>query len=99
MGILDDIGAAINTGAGELWNSIVNVYNKWFGDGTQEDYQNFYELVNKLVDITFDNSFPAGIEGERERRLDHGTMVPLYFIRQKYKEGKIVNTNLELTLF
>lgn len=48
MGILDDIGAAINAGAGELWNSIVNVYNKWFGDGTQEDYQNFYELVNKF---------------------------------------------------
>ena len=53
-----------------------------------------YELVNKLVDITFDNSFPAGIEGERERRLDHGTMVPLYFIRKFYHGGKIVRIGL-----
>ena len=53
-----------------------------------------YELVNKMVDITFDNSFPAGIEGERERRLDHGTMVPLYFIRKFYHGGKIVRIGL-----
>ena len=53
-----------------------------------------YELVNKLIDITFDNSFPAGIEGERERRLDHGTMVPLYFIRKFYHGGKIVRIGL-----
>ena len=53
-----------------------------------------YELVNKLVDITFNNSFPAGIEGERERRLDHGTMVPLYFIRKFYHGGKIVRIGL-----
>ncbi len=53
-----------------------------------------YELVNKLVDITFDNSFSAGIEGERERRLDHGTMVPLYFIRKFYHGGKIVRIGL-----
>lgn len=43
MGILDDVGAAINAGAGELWNSIKNVWN-----GTQEEYQNFYELSKKF---------------------------------------------------
>lgn len=43
MGILDDIGAAINAGAGEVWNAIKN---KW--QGTDEEYQNFYELVNKF---------------------------------------------------
>ena len=43
MGILDDIGAAINAGAGELWNSIKNVWN-----GTDEEYQNFYELSKKF---------------------------------------------------
>ena len=43
MGILDDAGAAINAGAGELWNSIKNVWN-----GTDEEYQNFYELSNKF---------------------------------------------------
>ena len=58
----------------------------------EEEYD--YELVNKLADITFDNSFPAGIDGERERRLDHGTMVPLYFIRKFYHGGKIVRIGL-----
>ncbi len=58
----------------------------------EEEYD--YELVNKLVDITFESSFPAGIDGERERRLDHGTMVPLYFIRKFYHGGKIVRIGL-----
>ena len=48
MGILDDIGAAINTGTGELWDACVNIYNKHFGNGTEEDYKNFYELVKKF---------------------------------------------------
>lgn len=43
MGILDDVGAAINARAGELWNSIKNVWN-----GTEEEYQNFYELSKKF---------------------------------------------------
>lgn len=45
MGMLDDIGAAINARAGELWNSCKNLYNKYIGEGTEEDYKNFYELV------------------------------------------------------
>lgn len=48
MGVLDDIGAAINAGAGELWNSCKNIYNKHFGDGTESDYQNFYELIKNF---------------------------------------------------
>ncbi|MBO4347096.1 MAG: AmmeMemoRadiSam system protein B, partial [Lachnospiraceae bacterium] len=32
--------------------------------------------------------------GEKDSNLDHGTMVPLFFIRQKYKEGKIVRIGL-----
>ena len=34
------------------------------------------------------------VMGERERRLDHGTMVPLYFIRRVYAGGKIVRIGL-----
>lgn len=43
MGNLDNIGAAINAGTGELWNSIKNAWN-----GTDEEYQNFYELTKKF---------------------------------------------------
>lgn len=38
--------------------------------------------------------FPAGTMGERDRFLDHGTMIPLYFIRQKYQNFKIVRIGL-----
>lgn len=30
---------------------------------------------------------PAGTMGERDRRLDHGTMVPLYFLEQYLQDG------------
>ncbi len=38
--------------------------------------------------------FPAGTMGERDRDLDHGTMIPLYFIRKKYSGFKIVRIGL-----
>jgi AmmeMemoRadiSam system protein A/AmmeMemoRadiSam system protein B len=38
--------------------------------------------------------FPAGTMGQRERSLDHGTMVPLYFIRQQYADFKLVRIGL-----
>ncbi|MBQ6493429.1 MAG: AmmeMemoRadiSam system protein A [Erysipelotrichaceae bacterium] len=57
-----------------------------------EEYD--YELTERICDYTSDNDFPAGILGERDPELDHGTMVPLYFIRKKYKEGKIVRIGL-----
>ena len=41
-----------------------------------------------------EEDFPAGTMGERDSALDHGTMVPLWFIRNKYKEGKIVRIGL-----
>ena len=37
---------------------------------------------------------PAGTRGEREPALDHGTMVPLYFIRQKYADFRLVRLGL-----
>ena len=57
-----------------------------------EEYD--YEFVNLLTDIAFENDFPAGIDGERKAELDHGTMVPLYFIRKYYKGGRIVRIGL-----
>ena len=52
------------------------------------------ELVNELADIARGQGFPAGVMGERDKRLDHGTMVPLYFIRRKYTGAKIVRIGL-----
>ncbi len=57
-----------------------------------EDYDT--ELVDRICDLADDAQFPAGTLGERKPDLDHGTMVPLWFIRQKYLEGKIVRIGL-----
>ncbi|MBQ4434628.1 MAG: AmmeMemoRadiSam system protein A [Clostridia bacterium] len=51
-------------------------------------------LVREICDIADAREFPAGTMGERDRHLDHGTMVPLYFIRQKYRGGRIVRIGL-----
>ncbi|MBR5421144.1 MAG: AmmeMemoRadiSam system protein A [Lachnospiraceae bacterium] len=37
---------------------------------------------------------PAGTEGQREPSLDHGVMVPLYFIRKKYKDFRLLRIGL-----
>jgi AmmeMemoRadiSam system protein A/AmmeMemoRadiSam system protein B len=52
------------------------------------------ELVNELAGIAREQGFPAGVMGERDKRLDHGTMVPLYFIRRKYTGAQIVRIGL-----
>ena len=52
------------------------------------------ELVQVLCRLAEERNFPAGILGERDPRLDHGTMVPLWFIRRKYSEGSLVRVGL-----
>lgn len=52
------------------------------------------ELVNLLADKAAAARFPAGTLGEKSKELDHGTMVPLWFILKKYKDFKLVRTGL-----
>ena len=52
------------------------------------------EMVRKLDELAQKEAFPAGTMGEREPALDHGTMVPLHFIHQKYHKFKIVRIGL-----
>ena len=52
------------------------------------------DLVDEITRLADAEDFPAGTMGEREPALDHGTMVPLWFIRNKYKEGSIVRIGL-----
>ena len=42
------------------------------------------ELVNLLANKAMVTGFPAGCLGEKKKELDHGTMVPLWFITKKY---------------
>ena len=51
-------------------------------------------LADQICAIASQQDFPAGFLGERDRNLDHGTMVPLWFIRKHYDGGKIIRVGL-----
>ena len=52
--------------------------------------ENDIELVNEIDRICKNNNFPGGILENKDNTLDHGTMIPLYFIRKYLKKYKIV---------
>ena len=52
------------------------------------------ELTDKISELADLHDFPCGTLGEESSLLDHGTMVPLWFIRNRYKGGKIVRIGL-----
>ena len=52
------------------------------------------DFTDALVSYADLQGFPAGTLGERDRNLDHGTMVPLHFINQYYKDYKLVRIGL-----
>jgi len=62
------------------------------GVSFEEEYDT--ELVAEICRLAEKEDFPAGTQGERDSSLDHGTMVPLWFIRNKYKGGRIVRIGL-----
>lgn len=76
------------------------------GKGAKGDFSNFRagnvkmevsydtEFVKRLCELTDNAFFPAGTDGEREKQLDHGTMVPLYFVNQYWKNYKLVRIGL-----
>ncbi len=51
-------------------------------------------LAKDIEAIAGKNRLPAGTLGEKNERLDHGVMVPLYFIQQAYKEFQLVKISL-----
>ena len=48
----------------------------------------------KKTDEPSIHEFPAGTLGERDPKLDHGTIIPLYFICKKYTDFKLVRIGL-----
>ena len=52
------------------------------------------ELVREIISAADRAGIPAGTDGERDPRLDHGVMVPLYFINKKYNDYKLVRIGL-----
>ena len=66
-----------------------------FGAGRVRFEEDYDTLLRDRICVLADAAgFPAGTLGERDAELDHGTMVPLWFIRRKYLGGRIVRIGL-----
>ena len=52
------------------------------------------ELAKTVERLAIANGLPAGTRGQRDPELDHGTMVPLYFIRQVCSGFRLVRVGL-----
>ncbi|MCR5847283.1 MAG: AmmeMemoRadiSam system protein A [Lachnospiraceae bacterium] len=52
------------------------------------------EFTDTLSKIAKKADFPAGTLGEKKSELDHGTMVPLYFINKEYSDYKLIRIGL-----
>lgn len=51
-------------------------------------------FVEELSFLAARRGLPAGTMGERDKKLDHGTMVPLYFVNQFYRHYQVVRIGL-----
>ena len=52
------------------------------------------ELVSGIEEAAQKQGIYAGTLGEKQKKLDHGTMIPLYFINQKYRDYKLVRISI-----
>ncbi|MGI6752529.1 MAG: AmmeMemoRadiSam system protein A [Anaerovoracaceae bacterium] len=63
--------------------------------GANKKYKVDYdqEFVSRLEEVCKNEGFPGGTLGEEDPLLDHGVLVPLHFINQKYKEYKLIRVS------
>ncbi|MDR0286196.1 MAG: AmmeMemoRadiSam system protein A [Clostridiales bacterium] len=47
-------------------------------------------LADEIIDLAEKSGLSAGPLGEKDAELDHGVMVPMYFINRRYKDYQIV---------
>ncbi|MFA9422430.1 MAG: AmmeMemoRadiSam system protein A [Sedimentibacter sp.] len=52
------------------------------------------DFVQKLSAMAEENNISAGTMGEKNKSLDHGTMVPLYFINKYFNDYKLVRISI-----
>lgn len=66
-----------------------------FGNPSLEISADYDEdFISNLSRFCKDARFMAGTAGEEDPSLDHGTMVPLYFINKYYRDYKLVRVSL-----
>lgn len=76
------------------------------GEGAEGDFGRFgasgvsikkeydSEFAEKLSGIAEDFGISAGMLGQRDKSLDHGALVPLYFLEKYFRDYKIVKVSI-----
>lgn len=52
------------------------------------------ELAKTIASLAEQEGFPAGIDHERDPKLDHATYIPLFFVNKRCKDYKVVRVGL-----
>jgi MEMO1 family protein len=69
-----------------------------FGDfgapGTVIEKEYDTALAQAIAGMAESGGLSAGLKGEKNKALDHGTLVPLWFVESKYKAYKLVRVSL-----
>ena len=58
--------------------------------GVRVETQYDEEMVREITRLAGRSGIQAGVEGERDAKLDHGVTVPMWFINSRYTEYKAV---------
>lgn len=65
-----------------------------FGAETQISVNYDQEFVDALSQLCDERGFPAGTEGETDSSLDHGTIIPLFFLQKEYSNARLVRIGI-----
>lgn len=86
-----------------MYSNYFHISPGWRGEGSfaqfgapQVRFCESYDtlLVDTIRYLAAREGLPAGTRGQRSAQLDHGTMVPLYFLRQQCADFKLVRIGL-----
>ncbi len=76
------------------------------GDGSRGNFREFGEVevgmkvnydtefIKTLSLLAEENNIPAGTLGEKRKSLDHGVMVPLYYVNKYFNDYKLVRISI-----
>ena len=83
--------------------SYADYFNISFGDRGQGSLENFLvpqvtfskdfdsQFIESLCQVATEMEFPAGVLGDQDHDIDHGAIVPLSFVDEKFSDYKLVH--------
>jgi len=65
-------------------------FSRFGASGAKFETQYDEEFTEEISRLASQSGFPAGTQGETDARLDHGVMVPMWFVNSRYREYRSV---------